>query len=151
MPHLIFILVKLFTDGGPNHREYRQMEIDRYGTSALPFYVVLDSDEREINRFHGMDPNINKFIKFLLKMNCNEFTASFRGFNLDMLTGFNLNIVSSKGYSFFMETIYQLNKKKILIKEIPIHAKQRDKGRSKIARIELMRTFFNVIKLKFFD
>jgi len=93
----------------------------------------------------------NKFIKLLLNIKCSEFTTSFRGFNLNMLTDFNLNIVSSKGYSFFMETLYQLNKKKIPIKEIPIHAKQRDKGRSKIARIELMRTLFNVIKLKFFD
>ena len=60
-----FILIKLFTDGGPNHREYQKMEVDRYGTSALPFYVVLDSNEKEVNRFHGMDPDINKFIRFL--------------------------------------------------------------------------------------
>ena len=60
-----FILIKLYTDGGPKHKEYRQMEIDRYGTSALPFYVVLDSDENEIERFHGMDPDVSKFISFL--------------------------------------------------------------------------------------
>jgi len=60
-----FILVRLYTDAGPNHREYQQMEIDRYGTSALPFYVVIDSEEKEISRFHGMDPDINKFVKFL--------------------------------------------------------------------------------------
>ena len=41
------------------------MEIDRYGTSALPFYVVLDSGENEIERFHGMDPDVSKFISFL--------------------------------------------------------------------------------------
>ena len=41
------------------------MEIDRYGTSALPFYVVIDSDENELARFHGMDTDINKFINFL--------------------------------------------------------------------------------------
>ena len=60
-----FILVRLYTDAGPNHKEYQQMEIDRYGTSALPFYVVIDSNEKEISRFHGMDPDISKFVKFL--------------------------------------------------------------------------------------
>ena len=60
-----FILVRLYTDGGPNHKEYQQMEIDRYSTAALPFYVVIDNQENEISRFPGMDPNVNNFIKFL--------------------------------------------------------------------------------------
>jgi len=67
-----FVLIKLYTDAGPNHKEYRQMEIDRYNTSALPFYVVLDTDENEVKRFHGMDPDISKFIKFL-KLSLEEF------------------------------------------------------------------------------
>ena len=41
------------------------MEIDRYGTSALPFYVVIDKEEKELARFHGMDPDVDKFISFL--------------------------------------------------------------------------------------
>ena len=60
-----FILVKLYTDGGEHASEYQQMEIDRYGTSALPFYVVIDKYENKINTFHGMDPDVNKFIDFL--------------------------------------------------------------------------------------
>ena len=69
-----FVLVKLYTDAGPNHKEYRQMEIDRYNTSALPFYVVLDTNENEIKRFHGMDPDISKFIKFL-ELSLEEFES----------------------------------------------------------------------------
>ena len=60
-----FILVRLYTDGGEHATEYQQMEIDRYGTSALPFYVVIDKYENKINTFHGMDPDVNKFIDFL--------------------------------------------------------------------------------------
>ena len=60
-----FVLVQLFTDGGPNFRENQQMEIDRFGTAALPFYVVLSPNNKELSRFHGMDPDISKFIKFL--------------------------------------------------------------------------------------
>ena len=93
----------------------------------------------------------NKFIKFILNINCSEFTTSFRGFNLTKLEDFDLKIISSKGYSFFMETLYQVNKKGIIIREIPIYAKQRDKGKSKIAKIEIIRTFKNLFKLKFFN
>ena len=60
-----FVLVQLFTDGGSNYRENQKMEIDRFGTAALPFYVVLSPANEELARFHGMDPDVNKFIDFL--------------------------------------------------------------------------------------
>lgn len=91
----------------------------------------------------------NKFIKFMFNINCNEFTSSFRAFNLIRLKKFDLKIITSKGYSFFMETVYQINKNNFKIKQIPIYARQRDKGKSKIARIELLRTLVNVFRLKF--
>lgn len=93
----------------------------------------------------------NRFIKYFLKINCNEFTTSFRGFNINMLGDFDLNEINSKGYSFFMETIYRLNKRKIEIKEIPIIFRNRTRGISKIPKIEIFRTLKNVFFLKFFD
>jgi len=60
-----YVLVQLFTDGGPNYRENQKMEIDRFGTAALPFYVILSPENKELARFHGMDPNLGKFIGFL--------------------------------------------------------------------------------------
>ena len=60
-----FILVQLYTDGGENYREKQQYEIDRFGTAALPFYVILNSDNKELARFPGMTRNVNSFIKFL--------------------------------------------------------------------------------------
>jgi thiol:disulfide interchange protein DsbD len=62
-----FVLVKLYTDGGKNHREKRQYEIDRFGTAAQPFYVILDGSELEIARFPGMTRNVNEFVEFLNK------------------------------------------------------------------------------------
>ena len=85
----------------------------------------------------------------MFNINCNEFTSSFRAFNLIRLKKFDLKIITSKGYSFFMETVYQINKNNFKIKQIPIYARQRDKGKSKIARIELLRTLVNVFRLKF--
>ena len=41
----------------------------------------------------------NKLIKFLLKSSFNEFTTSYRGFNLKKLNNFNLNQIKGNGYS----------------------------------------------------
>ena len=91
----------------------------------------------------------NKFIKRVLKINCNEFTTSYRGFNLYRLNDFNLNMIKSKGYSFFMETIYRLNKHRVKIVEIPIHFRDRRHGYSKIPGIEIFRTLKNLCILYF--
>mgnify|MGYP003341220882 CR=1 FL=1 len=64
---------------------------------------------------------------------------------------FYLNIVKSKGYSFMMETIFQLHKKNIPIVEIPIKFTDREKGVSKIPRIEMIRTLINLFRIKFFN
>ena len=90
----------------------------------------------------------NKFIKFFLGIKCNEFTSSYRGFNLIKLKNFSLKKIKSKGYSFFMETVYLINKKNFKITEIPIIFKNRIYGKSKIPKIEILRTFFNLIRLK---
>jgi len=62
-----YILVKLYTDGGKNHREKRQYEIDKFGTAAQPFYAIIDGDESEIARFPGLTRDINEFKEFLNK------------------------------------------------------------------------------------
>ena len=92
----------------------------------------------------------NKVFKYFLKINCNEFTSSFRGFNLVKLKDFDFNLINSKGYSFFMETIYRINKLNYEIKEIPITFKNRTQGKSKIPKIEIFRTLKNLLLLKFF-
>ena len=46
-----------------------------------------------------------------------------------------------------MGTLFEINKKGFLIKEIPITFKDRTKGNSKIPRIEILRTIKNLIIL----
>lgn len=91
----------------------------------------------------------NKLIKFLLKSNFNEFTTSYRGFNLKKLNNFNLNQIKGNGYSFFMETVITLERLKFKSFEFPIHFKDRIYGKSKIPKIEIFRTFKNLISLYF--
>ena len=87
----------------------------------------------------------NKFIKMISGIKSNEFTTSYRGFNLDRLENFDLNNVNCKGYSFMMGTIFELDKINIAIKEIPIVFKDRSKGKSKIPRFEIFRTLKNLL------
>ena len=89
----------------------------------------------------------NILIKLVLRINCNEFTTSYRGFDLKKLGSFNLDTVKASGYSFFMKTIFEISKRKIEIKEIPITFTDRSQGYSKLPRIEIFRTLLNLFLL----
>ena len=86
----------------------------------------------------------NKVIRLILGLECTEFTSSYRGFNIRKLQNFNLNIVNSKGYSFFMGTVIEIYVRKFSIKEIPIIFRDRSKGVSKIPKFEIFRTLKNL-------
>ena len=89
----------------------------------------------------------NKLIKKVLQINSNEFTTSYRGFDISKLKNFHLNKVNNKGYSFFMGTLFEIDKLGYTIKEIPITFKDRQKGFSKIPKIEIFRTLKNLFVL----
>ena len=88
----------------------------------------------------------NKLIKILLRSSLNEHTTSYRGFNLVKLKSFSLNLVKSSGYSFFMGTIHILKLNNVSMCEIPIIFNDRIHGISKIPKIEIFRTIFNLLK-----
>ena len=90
----------------------------------------------------------NKLIKFVLKINLDEFTTSYRGFNLRTLKDFNMNEVSLEGYSFFLGTINLLDKTNNKMSQIPITFQDRKKGKSKIPRLEIIRTLKNLLLIK---
>tara|TARA_B000000609_G_scaffold154562_1_gene144376 strand:+ start:270 stop:977 length:708 start_codon:yes stop_codon:yes gene_type:complete len=91
----------------------------------------------------------NLVIKIFSKINSNEFTTSYRGFNIKKLKNFHLNDVKETGYSFFMGTLFELEKKKFYIKEIPITFADREQGTSKIPRLEIFRTIKNLLNYVF--
>ncbi|MCH7858686.1 MAG: thioredoxin family protein [Candidatus Marinimicrobia bacterium] len=62
-----YVLLRLYTDGGPNFREKQRFVVERFGTVALPLYVILAPDGREISRFPGMTRDSKKFVAFLDK------------------------------------------------------------------------------------
>jgi len=61
-----YILVKLYTDGsGEQYKQNRKMQEERFGTIALPFYVIMNSKDEMVNSFPGLTRDINEFIFFL--------------------------------------------------------------------------------------
>ena len=63
-----FVLVRLYTDGeGDVYERQQQMEQDLFGTVALPFYAVMDSDAKPIATYPGLTRSAHEFIDFLNK------------------------------------------------------------------------------------
>jgi thiol:disulfide interchange protein len=61
-----FVLVDLYTDGtdAPSEQN-QQLEEKRFGTVAIPFYAIVDPDERTIATFPGLTRNASDFVSFL--------------------------------------------------------------------------------------
>ena len=58
--------VRLYTDGqGELYRTQQQMELDKFGTVALPYYAVLDSLGNPQAEFLGMTRHAEEFVQFL--------------------------------------------------------------------------------------
>jgi thiol:disulfide interchange protein DsbD len=60
-----FVLVQLYTDGGANGDENQRLQIDRFRTIALPYYVVLSADDALLGRHAGITPSPEAFLAFL--------------------------------------------------------------------------------------
>jgi thiol:disulfide interchange protein DsbD len=63
-----FVLVRLYTDGaGKLYEDQQAMQNQRFGTVALPLYVVLGKDGSTIATFPGLTRDPAEFLEFLHK------------------------------------------------------------------------------------
>jgi thiol:disulfide interchange protein DsbD len=60
-----YVLVSLYTDAGEGYLEKREYQINRFETAALPYYVILDSNDKVISEFPGLTRNVEEFKDFL--------------------------------------------------------------------------------------
>jgi thiol:disulfide interchange protein len=61
-----FVLVDLYTDGTDAESEQnQQLEEKRFGTVAIPYYAIVDPDERIIATFPGLTHKVAEFVSFL--------------------------------------------------------------------------------------
>jgi dolichol-phosphate mannosyltransferase len=71
-----------------------------------------------------------------------DSTGAFRLYRLDRISEILFRKVSSKGYSFFFESLFILSLNKYKIKEIPIDLPARTYGESKMTFKDVAKSFF---------
>ncbi len=62
-----FVRVRLYTDGGPHGQQNQDFQVARFGDAALPLYVIMSPDDKEIARFAGMTRDVLAYLEFLRK------------------------------------------------------------------------------------
>jgi thiol:disulfide interchange protein DsbD len=61
-----FVLVELYTDGTDEaSRQNQALQESRFATVAIPYYAVLDADEKVVAAFPGLTRNTQEFLAFL--------------------------------------------------------------------------------------
>jgi dolichol-phosphate mannosyltransferase len=72
------------------------------------------------------------YARLILNLRLQDVTSSFRCWRAEALSQFDLDAVSSNGYSFQIEMAYLAEKFGFQIVEVPIHYEERRVGRSKL-------------------
>jgi thiol:disulfide interchange protein DsbD len=63
-----FVLVELYTDGTDAESEANQkVELDRFHTVAIPYYAIVDADEKVLAEFPGSTGDAAEYLAFLNK------------------------------------------------------------------------------------
>ena len=61
-----FVLVELYTDGTDAASETNQkLELSKFHTVAIPFYAILDADEKVVATFAGSTSDAHEYLAFL--------------------------------------------------------------------------------------
>ena len=61
-----FVLVELYTDGTDAASEANQnLELSKFHTVAIPFYAILDADEKTVATFAGSTSDAKEYLAFL--------------------------------------------------------------------------------------
>ncbi|MDA7951495.1 MAG: polyprenol monophosphomannose synthase [Pirellulaceae bacterium] len=75
---------------------------------------------------------VNILARWLLSLKPFDCSGSFRAYRVSSLKKLSFGEIYSGGYSFFEEVLWLLSQQKVVIKEEPIHFRDRTKGKSKI-------------------
>jgi dolichol-phosphate mannosyltransferase len=87
----------------------------------------------------------NRLARKALGLPIAEYTTSFRAAWLDRVPVGLIESIPNDGYSFFMTAAVRLVRQGLRITEIPIHFHARDKGVSKMPRLEILRGMANLM------
>jgi dolichol-phosphate mannosyltransferase len=89
----------------------------------------------------------NTFAKVMLGLRAKDCTAGFRCYRREVLQAIDLDSIRSNGYSFLIEMIFYVQRRRFSIGEVPIIFEDRRRGASKISRNEVLRALQTVQRL----
>ena len=90
----------------------------------------------------------NLLFKLLLGSKINDVTSGFRAFRFETLKELMKVDLSSKGYEFQIEVIYQISQITDKVYEIPFIFKDRKEGKSKLSTNDIIHFYLKVISLR---
>jgi thiol:disulfide interchange protein DsbD len=61
-----FVLVELYTDGTDEaSRQNQELEENKFASVAIPFYAIVDADEKVVATFAGLTKSSGEYLAFL--------------------------------------------------------------------------------------
>jgi hypothetical protein len=91
----------------------------------------------------------NAFAKGMLGLKAHDCTAGFRCYKAEVLRAIELETIFSSGYSFLVEMVTRCQRRGFRIGEIPIIFDNRRLGKSKISRVEILKSVYTILRLRF--
>ncbi len=93
----------------------------------------------------------NFFAKKILSISINEITTYYRVYSINHLKQLPYDELNAQGYSLGVKIVWLMKKLNANLIEIPIHFKDRNFGKSKIPKLQIFISFFDLIYIKFKD
>jgi len=91
----------------------------------------------------------NTFARAMLGLKAHDCTAGFRCYKAEVLRAIELETIFSSGYSFLVEMVTRCQRQGYRIGEIPIIFDNRRLGKSKISRVEIFKSVYTILRLRF--
>jgi dolichol-phosphate mannosyltransferase len=89
----------------------------------------------------------NTLARWLFRLPLTEYTNSLRAVWLDRVPPGLIETIENDGYGFFLTGATRLARQKLVITEVPIHFRERNGGKSKIPRLEVIRVIMHLLSL----
>ena len=93
----------------------------------------------------------NFLAKKILKLNINEITTYYRVYSIKFMKKLPFDELNAQGYSLGVRLIWLMKKLKVNLIETPIHFKDRNYGKSKIPKFQIIYSLFDLLTIKFKD
>ena len=93
----------------------------------------------------------NFFARKILNIKLNEITTYYRVYSTKLLKKLPFDELNAQGYSLGVRLVWLMKKLNANLIEVPIHFKDRNKGKSKIPKLQIFISFFDLLSIKLKD